>query len=317
MIQGISSSEEGLKRLTAADFEEAFNDTLSQYIRTKIKEYDFCYFDLRLTERDTWIRKIADVLLAPNIEEAGAHRLEQWENGWGQNLDELETSSKVEAVIPRYYGKYNILRWKQKFITPAHKNFERNSHAIIQDWLFDKYMRNAETVYEFGCGSGHNLFRVRNVNPKAKIWGLDWATSSQKIIQRFVRNGIDRNFFAQRFDFFYPDENFNLEDNSIVYTSASLEQVGTQYKRFVEYLLRQRPALCIHIEPIAELLDENNLLDYLSIQYFKKRKYLSGYLDFLRRLEKRGQIKIHRTQRTYIGSLFIEGYSVIVWSPVK
>ena len=316
MVQCNSSSEEGFKRLKAADFEEAFDDTLSQYVRTKIKEYDFSYYDLTPTERDGWIRKIVDVLLAPNIEEAGEHRLEQWEKGWGQNLAELEASSKVEAVVPGYYGKYNVVRWRQEFITPAHKDFERNSHAIVQDWLFDKYMRNAETVYEFGCGTGHNLFRVRNVNPKAKIWGLDWATSSQKIIRRLARNGVDRNLFAHRFNFFDPDNSFNLENNSIVYTSASIEQTGTQYKRFVEYLLRQRPALCIHIEPIAELLDENHLLDYLSIQYFKKRKYLSGYLDHLRKLEKQGQIKIHRAQRTYIGSLFIEGYSVIVWSPL-
>jgi hypothetical protein len=186
MVQSISSSEEDLKKLTASDFEEAFDDTLSQYVRTKIKEYDFCYYDLTQIERDAWIRKIADVLLAPNIEErggycleqwekdleggeavevfqkAGEHRLEQWEKGWGQNLAELEASSKVEAVVPGYYGKYNVVRWRQEFIKPAHKDFERNSHAIIQDWLFDKYMRNAETVYEFGCGTGHNLFRVRN-----------------------------------------------------------------------------------------------------------------------------------------------------------
>ena len=315
MIQNISSSEKALKRLTAADFEEVFNDTLSRYVKRKIKEYDFCYSDLTSTERDAWIRKIVDVLLAPSIEEAGEHRLEQWEKGWRENLVELEASSRVEAITPGYFGKYNVLRWKQEFIKPAYKDFERNSLAIIQDWLFDKYMRNAATVYEFGCGTGHNLFRVRNVNPKAKIWGLDWATSSQRIIQKLVRNGVDRNFFAHRFDLFNPDESFNLEDDSIVYTVASIEQVGIRYKGFLEYLLRQRPALCIHIEPIAELLDENNLLDYLSIQYFKKRKYLSGYLDHLRGLEKQGQLKIHRAQRTYIGSLFIEGYSVIVWSP--
>ena len=316
MIQNISSSEKALKRLTAADFEEVFNDTLSRYVKRKIKEYDFCYSDLTSTERDAWIRKIVDVLLAPSIEEAGEHRLEQWEEGWGQNLAELEVRSRAESVIPGYYGKFNILRWKQKFIKPAHKDFERYSHAIIQDWLFDKYMRNAEAVYEFGCGTGHNLFRVRNVNPKAKIWGLDWATSSQKIIQKLARAGVDRSFFAYRFNFFVPDESFDLVDNSVVYTSASLEQVGTEYKTFMDYLLRQKPALCINIEPIAELLDEDNLLDYLSIQYFKKRKYLSGYLDYLRRLENQGRIKIHKAQRTYIGSLFIEGYSVIVWSPL-
>ena len=315
MIQSIIDSDKGLKRLTATDFEETLNDVLSAYVKCKLEEYDFCYYDLTLMERDAWIRKIVNVLLALNIEEAGEHRLEQWEKGWEENLTEFEASSRVEAVIPGYFGKYNVIRWKQKLIKPAHIDFERNSLSIIQDWLFDKYMRNAATVYEFGCGTGHNLFRVRNVNPNAKIWGLDWATSSQKIIQKLVRDGVDRNLFAHRFNLFHPDEDFNLEGDSIVYTVASLEQLGTRYKKFLKYLIKQRPSLCIHIEPVAELLDENNLLDYLSIQYFIKRKYLSGYLDHLRQLEKQGQLKILRAQRTYIGSLFIEGYSVIVWSP--
>ncbi len=40
MIQNIPGSEKGLKRLTAADFEEAFNDILSSYVIKKI-EWNF------------------------------------------------------------------------------------------------------------------------------------------------------------------------------------------------------------------------------------------------------------------------------------
>jgi len=79
--------------------------------------------------------------------------------------------------------------------------------------------------------------------------------------------------------------------------------------------LAQKPAMCIHVEPIAELLNENVLLDNLSCKYFRKRNYLHGFLCGLQELERRGQARIHRTQRTGIGSLFIEGYSVVVWSP--
>jgi hypothetical protein len=32
-------------------------------------------------------------------------------------------------------------------------------------------------------------------------------------------------------------------------------------------------------------------------------------------LERDGLIDIHLVQRTYIGRLFIDGYSVVVWSP--
>ena len=48
-IQNITSSEEALKRLTAADFEEAFNDILSSYVIKKVEwnfvdypGYQFC-----------------------------------------------------------------------------------------------------------------------------------------------------------------------------------------------------------------------------------------------------------------------------------
>jgi len=68
---------------------------------------------------------------------------------------------------------------------------------------------------------------------------------------------------------------------------------------------------------MSEPLDSNELLQYLSIRYFNKRKYLEGYINKLRELEKRGKVVIHDVIRTGIGSLYIEGYSVIAWSPVK
>jgi trans-aconitate methyltransferase len=303
------------RKLQPTDFAKMWQDKLSPYVAKKIKAYNFTCQDITLDERDYWLKKIIDTLLAKYIVYSGKHRIGHWEKGWGQNLNELSQNKKVQAIVPHYYNKYPVLRINKKLIKPLSANFERNSLYIIQDWLFDKYLRKADAIYEFGCGTGHNLFRAREVNKQAEIWGLDWVTSSQKIINKLNRSGVDKKIFAHKFDFFNPDKNFELKNNSVVYTVAALEQIGSKYKKFVAYLLKNKPGLCIHIEPIAELLDENNLIDYLSIEYFKKRKYLSGYLTYLRELEKEGKIKIIKTQRSYIGSLFIEGYSVIVWRP--
>jgi len=207
------------------------------------------------------------------------------------------------------------VRWNQKFIKPASKNFEYNMLGVILDWVFDKYIRNAGAVYEFGCGTGHNLVRARKLNPAAILWGLDWAVSSQAIIRKLALERSDSKLFAHRFNFFNPDMDFLVEKDAVVYTVASLEQIGTEFDKFITYLLSNKPKLCIHVEPIAELLDENNLLDYLSIKYFKKRNYLDGFLTYLRQLESKGDIKILKAQRNYIGSFFIEGYSVVVWIP--
>jgi len=304
------------KILNDKDFENAFRDKLTPYVVDQISRYRFEYEDFSAAEFEKLLIKIVDVLLDPEVPQSGAHRLPQWENGWAENLHALsESPSNVEQIVPRYFSKYGAVRWQGKLIKPKSEKFEFYTLAIILDWLFDQYCRNASDIYEFGCGTGHNLLRIRQVNSHAKLWGLDWASSSQRILGQLNETGVDKNIFGHRFDYFHPDQNFTVTTGGIVYTVASLEQVGNGWKPFLNYLLHQRPALCIHVEPIAELLDQDILLDNLSCKYFRKRNYLDGFLTHLRELETAGQVKIHKAQRTGIGSLFIEGYSVVVWSP--
>ena len=99
-------------------------------------------------------------------------------------------------------------------------------------------------------------------------------------------------------------------------TFASLEQTGENYKKFVSYLLKNKPDICVHIEPIEELLGLKRLPDYLSIKYFEKRKYINGFLGYLRELARKGKIKIMEAKRTNSGSLFVDGHSLIVWKPI-
>ena len=298
------------------DIAKLFNDEISSYVKNKISEYKLEYSPLEKKEEDQVFIKIIETLLDPFLVYSGPHRLKQWEKGWGQNLAELNKEKTAEAIFPHYHGKYEINRLNQAFVKGVSPNYERNMLYIILDYVFDKYLRKEENIYEFGCGTGHNLLKVREVNPSANLFGLDWAKSSQNILEQMTNSGLVKNVKGYNFDFFKPNAKIKLADNSAVYTVAALEQIGSSYKPFVSYLLRNKPAICIHVEPIAELLNESNLIDNLSIKYFRKRKYLTGYLDYLKKLEKEGKIKIIEAKRTYIGSLFIEGYSIIVWRPI-
>ncbi|MDB5036486.1 MAG: hypothetical protein JWQ35_14 [Bacteriovoracaceae bacterium] len=300
--------------LTTADFERVFGERLSSYVRSKIEAYQFKYESLSPQERDDCLKRFVESL-SRDLVKAGAERHEQWHQGWAENLNSIADTSEVEKIIPKYFDKYNIVRWRQEWVKPRSPKFEYQMLAVIQDWLFDKYLRDVSHIYEFGCGTGHNLFRARAVNSKAELWGLDWAASSQEIIKKLNADGVDKNIFGHNFDYFNPDQSFEIAPNSAVVTVASLEQVGNKFDAFLDYLIEKKPKFCIHIEPIAELLDQNNLLDYLSVEYFKKRNYLSGFLTSLRKHEADGKLKIIRAQRTYIGSFFIEGYSVVVWTP--
>ncbi|HEY3917061.1 MAG TPA: class I SAM-dependent methyltransferase [Stellaceae bacterium] len=303
-------------RLEPEDFIAAFGETPTPYVARRIRNYDFRYRQLGSDERDACIRRIVDVLCNGGHAPAGEARFANWNEGWAAHLGQLDKDFRLSDIVPGYFGKYPVLRWQQQFIAPLDKEFEYHSLAVIEDWLFDKYLRDVGCAYEFGCGTGHNLFRIREVNPEAELWGLDWAPSSQQILARLGRLDIGRKISGRRFNLFAPDHDFSLAPDAAVLTVAALEQTADRFHPFVDYLLEQKPALCIHIEPIAELLDPENLLDSLSLAYFHRRNYLSGFLEHLRVLEAAGRLKIHLARRTSVGSMFIDGYSVVVWSPV-
>ena len=304
-----------MKKVTPAEIEKLFNDKLSDYVKKKIQSYALEYVPLTKNGADGVFIKIINTLLDPFIVYSGPHRLKQWEKGWGQNLKSLKSEKRSEAVSPHYFGKYEVNRLNQNFVKGLSPDYEKNMLYLILDYVFDKYFRDYENIYEFGCGTGHNLLKVHEVNPSAHLFGLDWTTASQKIIQKMRENGIVKNIEGYNFDFFNPNKKIKILKNSAIYTVAALEQTGSNYKKFVSYLLKNKPDLCVHVEPVAELLDETSLIDNLSVKYFRKRNYLNGYLDYLRKLEKEGVLEILEAKRTYIGSFFIEGYSLIVWRP--
>lgn len=307
--------------LTVADFEQAFGEKLDQRVSRKIEEYALEYSELTEEERDSRLLVMMRTLLDPNLGKSGEHREKEWEAGWSENLRDLEAGAEpAEALIPRYMSAKkgavrDTARLNGRFVKPLTDNFEYAVLKILLEWVFEKYMADAPLVYEFGSGTNHHLLQLREINPGAKLYGLDWAEASQKIIAKLVEKGVLGNAEGRRFDFFNPDESFHINPEGVVYTVAALEQVGDGHKKFVEYLIKNRPKLSVHLEPIAELMDETKLIDYLAVEYIKRRNYLSGFLSHLRELEKDGKIKIHNAQRTNVGWLFMEGYSLVVWSP--
>ena len=179
------------------------------------------------------------------------------------------------------------------------------------------YAANVENIYEFGCGTGHHLLKIREFFPHVTLTGLDWATSSQDIIKKVAQDLKDSSLHARKFNFFKPDQDLAFEANSIAVTIAALEQVGVNHKEFVNFLAESNIDLIFNFEPIEEVLSDKNLLESLSKKYFRKRNYLSGYLTYLRQLADLGKIQILLEQRAHFGSFFIEGYTVIIWKPIK
>jgi hypothetical protein len=154
--------------------------------------------------------------------------------------------------------------------------------GLLVDAVTEKYFYKSKNIYEFGCGIGHNLLRIRRLCVDSVLHGLDWSKASQKILKQISEQTLDDKLFGYNFDYFNPGYEMSIAPDSAVIAIASLEQTGTDDVKFINYLTSSKPGLVIHIEPIGELLDPADLVDNLSIKYFKKRNYLKGLLNYLR-----------------------------------
>lgn len=179
---------------------------------------------------------------------------------------------------------------------------EWNNFTQLRAELFAKYLRDVDEVSEFGCGAGHNLAAVPL--GVTKLRGFDWSAQA---VEQCRRRGIE----AQVFDMFAPDPNVTL--HGAVFTIHALEQLGRDFRPFLEFLLVRKPKIVLHIEPIEELYDEMDLQDFLALSYHRRRGYLSGFLPALQNLEKQSEIEILEARRSDFSGAYHNAYSVIVW----
>src|SRR3989338_11629443 len=106
------------------NIEKLWHEKLSDYVKNKIAGYKLVYSPLDESEKERVLIKIINTLLDPFLVYSGPHRLKQWEKGWGQNLTELNKEKTTSAILPRYFGKYEIQRFNQSFVKGISANYE-------------------------------------------------------------------------------------------------------------------------------------------------------------------------------------------------
>jgi hypothetical protein len=292
---------------TPEDVAAAGKDILAQ---TK-----FRYYVPQVEDRDAILLDILRSLDGKALPVAGEARLGDWERGWGENLDDLVKSGfDIAALAPKYLRPGDPIRLFKQIAMPLEPNFVRDYTLLFRNWLFRRYLADAPAVYEFGCGPGAHLAYLADLYPNKKLVGTDWAEASVKILN-VLADHYGWNLSGQRFDFFNPDENMELAPGAAVVTFGALEQTGPRWTKFLEWLLARKPGLCVHAEPISELYDTGNLVDYLSNRYHTQRGYLDGFLTMLYRLRDEGRITIDKVHRHQLGTKFCETYSYVVWHP--
>lgn len=146
-----------------------------------------------------------------------------------------------------------MMRFKEQFIMPEDPNIENKMRELILIAFLEKYSSVSDAFYEFGSGSCHNIVTLAQDTSKQLFFAADWVDSSLEIMKCIGASAKslgfeDHKFNGMKFDFFSPDYALKLKPGSVALTFGSLEQVGTNFDKLIEYFLAQNDITFVHIE---------------------------------------------------------------------
>lgn len=308
------------REVTLEDFACSFGTTAEDIpgdCRDIIVRTDFHYQLINGAERDNLMLDILKKIDCDQQIIGAPERQEIWQRGWEENLQEfMRNSYDLSKLVPKFIRQGQVVRFNQNYIMPSNPNFELDYFSVFRLWLFRKYLKDSPTIYEFGCGSGFNLAALAQLYPDKQLHGLDFVPSSVYLVNKLGK-AYGWKMTGHLFDMLCPDKDLKLDANSAIFTIGAIEQLAGKFEALLDFLRLQSPALCLHVEPLIELYDENNPVDSLAMKFHRKRGYTENFLTRLRELETQNRIEILKVKRLFFGSLYMEGYSYIVWRPKR
>ena len=238
-----------------------------------------------------------------------------WEQVWARVAEDFERTGDVASLRPPFIRSFQPVRFNGEFRWMEDPDWEWHWWECLRRFVFEEWLADCPTVVEYGCGSGHNLAAFAQVDPSKEYFGLDFSESAARLV---IRVGREKGW---RLRGLVADVrsalNWQLPVGAGVLTVGALEQTGDDWTAFMEDLIRQRPAIVVHVEPIVEWLDPTNLVDYAAIRHMGARGYWSGFPAWMEEREREARVEVVHRYRTGVGSLWIEGYNLFVWKPGK
>ena len=236
-----------------------------------------------------------------------------WQDDWFSVLQNLRTNNdNVKSIIrPKWFRKNAFVNIQNCLSLTETPYVDWEYQLITRQMLFYTHLKDVDNICEFGSGSGTNFYLINQILQDKNFILSDISVTSLKIIQELKRKLNRNNLTYSNIDI-EQDIDLELPDNTAVITTSVLEQIGDNYNNFINFILKEKPQIVINVEPIVELLDSKSGFDNVMNLYCEKRKYLTGYLTELEKLEKQKKIKIIMKKRTMVSGTFIEN-SVLIW----
>lgn len=239
--------------------------------------------------------------------------LDIFEQGWAEHRRLLEQECGLASVMPKYYT--NLLPY---YIGGDGRLYKFDNRALGADlqvlqmrYLALTKFKSAGAVHEFGSGSGLNLLAISSTVPGLPLVGYEWTESGVELADMIGRLS-GRPVSGRHFDMLNPDESVDLEGQAVL-TCLSIEQLGDRHQAFLDFLIRKKPALVVHLEPDTTTAVGSVYLE-LAHLYMKMRGYTLTLTQTLRRLEAEGRLTIEFCRRLPWISNF-NNWACTIWKP--
>ncbi len=310
-----------IKLLTTSDFSQltgrSIDDVDTVLRRCRISELR--YRELQPEELAKLEARVEDVITSEDLRKSGSNDPTVWERGWGEIAASLKDRQIAPEVLrPQYFRGEPTCRLFGRYIRPLVAEFEYDVGLALRQIFFYQFLRSVDAAVEFGCGTGINLLLLSAQMPQTRLIGCDWTKASCQILEQMARQ-TGHSIKGHLFNMLNAEgwAGDTIDRNTAVFTVHAMEQLGTQWRPFADYLLAKRPALCLHVEPLWELYDDTSLFDDRARRYHLKRGYLRGFCPFIGDLARAGRAEILTLRRIAFGGLFHEAYSILAWRPTN
>ena len=241
-----------------------------------------------------------------------------YDQDWSRRRALLEATGNLaytslrDTEIMRDPGGIRVLRLNGQYVL-ADVRFESRWFAIFREWVARSYLQGFHTIVEFGAGGGENLAAISSLFPDKHFVGLDRSPASGSMVS-LLGKLLQRDIVGGCCDMKEPTAApVLLDGHTAVLTVNALEQVGKDWKPFVDYLLSSTPGVVVNIEPIIEWYDPDSPFDAAAISQHRASGYLEGYAQRIQELHERGEVAILKAKRTHMGTRGQDSYGLLVW----
>ena len=274
------------------------------------------YRELSESEAAEVSERVDNTIAQEHLRRSGENDPTVWIRGWSEIATKLkQTGITRETLRPQYFHGEPICRLFGRYIRPLNSEFEYSLGLALRSVIFDEFLGNASSIAEFGAGTGINILLLAERFPRTSLIGADWAPVCVDILTQMAQE-TGKEIRGEVFNMLTATGWVPTEQNCAFLTVHAMEQLDAAWQPFCSFVMKHKPRVCLHIEPLLEHYDEKSAFDDRARQYHLKRGYLRGFLPHVLATCSEGKAELLASRRVAFGGLYHEAYSILAWRPL-